>query len=61
VVVGQLLRYMGFVKEEIAEDNQTVEGVIIASEDDSKLRWALVAVPSVTFYRYQVSFKLLKG
>ncbi len=61
MVVGQLLRYMGFVKEEIAEDNQTVEGVIIASEDDSKLRWALVAVPSVTFYRYQVSFKLLKG
>jgi hypothetical protein len=25
------------------------------------MRWALVTVPSVSFYRYQVSFKLVKG
>lgn len=61
VVVGQLLRYMGFVREQIAEDDQVVEGVIIALDDDQKLRWALVAVPSISFYRYQVSFRLLKG
>lgn len=60
VVVGQILRYMGYVKEQIAEQDQTVEGVIIALDDDKKLRWALVAVPSVAFYRYQVSFKLMK-
>lgn len=59
-VVGQTLRYMGFVQEELAEDNQAVRGAIIALEDDSKLRQALKMVPSITFYRYQISFKLLK-
>jgi restriction system protein len=49
VVVGQLLRYMGFVKEQVAEDDQTVEGAIIALEDDPKLRYALVAVPHITY------------
>jgi len=61
VVVGQILRYMGYVKEQIAEDHQSVEGAIIALEDDKKLRWALVAVPSISFFRYQVNFKLVKG
>ena len=61
VVVGQILRYMGYVKQQIAETDQAVEGVIIALDDDKKLRWALLAVPSISFYRYQVSFKLVKG
>lgn len=61
VVVGQVLRYMGFVREQIAENDQTVEGVIIALEDDQKLRWALMSVPSISFYRYEVSFKLVKA
>lgn len=61
VVVGQVLRYMGYVKEQIAEADQTVEGAIIALENDQKLRWALGAVPNIRFYRYQVSFKLVAG
>ncbi|MFA4994141.1 MAG: endonuclease NucS domain-containing protein [Bdellovibrionales bacterium] len=61
VVVGQTLRYMGYVQEEIAEPDQKVEGAIIALEDDQKLRWALAAVPNVSFYRYQISFKLVKA
>jgi restriction system protein len=61
VVVGQVLRYMGFVKEQIAESDQVVEGAIIALEDDKKMRWALMSVPSITFYRYEVSFTLVKG
>lgn len=60
VVVGQILRYMGYVKEQIAEADQSVEGAIIALDDDQKLRWALVSVPTISFYRYQVSFKLVK-
>jgi restriction system protein len=52
---------MGFVKEQITEDNQAVEGVIIALEDYPKLRWALLSVPNVKFYRYKVSFNLLPG
>lgn len=61
VVVGQILRYMGFVKDQVAENDQIVEGAIIALDDDQKLRWALVSVPSISFYRYQISFKLVKG
>jgi restriction system protein len=50
---------MGYVREQIAEPEQDVEGVIIALEDDQKLRWALVSVPSVTFYRYRIDFHLV--
>ena len=60
VVVGQVLRYMGYVQEELAENGQTVAGVIIALEDDQRIRRALAVVPSIKFYRYQISFKLLK-
>lgn len=58
-VVGQVLRYMGFVKEDLAESGQTVRGVIIALESDVRLRRALAVVPNVQFYRYQIDFKLL--
>lgn len=61
VVVGQTLRYMGYVKDELAELHQTVHGVIIALEDDPKLKRAISMVPSIEFYRYAVSFKLIKG
>jgi restriction system protein len=60
VVVGQTLRYMGFVQEELAEEGQAVFGLIIAHEDDKKIRRALSMTPSISFYRYQVSFKLVK-
>jgi restriction system protein len=60
VVVGQVLRYMGYALQELAEEGQTVKGVIIALEDDQRLRRALAATPDVAFYRYQISFKLLK-
>lgn len=58
VVVGQTLRYMGYVMEELAEDGQTVEGLVIAAEDDQRIRRAIAPVPNLRFYRYQISFKL---
>lgn len=60
-VVGQVLRYMGYVAEELAEPGQSVRGAIIALEDDQRIRRALAVAPNVSFYRYQVSFKLLKA
>lgn len=59
-VVGQVLRYMGYVQEELAEENQRVRGVIIALEDDQRIRRALAVMPTIDFYRYQISFKLVK-
>jgi len=61
VVVGQILRYMGYVQEVLAEEGQSVSGVIIALEDDQRIRRALAMVPSITFYRYEVSFKLKRA
>ena len=61
VVVGQVQRYMGYVKEELAEENQSVRGVIIALEDDIRLRRALAVTQGIDFYTYKVSFKLLKS
>ena len=60
VVVGQILRYIGYIKGKVAEPDQSVEGCIIALEDDPKLQWAISTLPHVAFYRYQVSFKLHK-
>jgi restriction system protein len=60
-VVGQILRYMGYVKDQIAEPQQAVSGIIIALEDDQKLRRALSTVRHISFYRYQIDFKLLKA
>ena len=59
-VVGQIQRYMGYVLDEVAEENQTVRGCIIALEDDLRIKRALRINPSIDFYRYEVSFRLQK-
>ena len=61
VVVGQIQRYMGYVLDELAEENQTVKGVIIALDDDLRIRRALRVAQGIEFFRYQVSFTLLPG
>lgn len=60
-VVGQIQRYMGYVKEELAESNQEIRGIIIALEDDIRIKRALSVTNNIEFYRYQVSFKLFKN
>lgn len=60
-VVGQIQRYMGYVLEELAEENQKVKGVIIALEDDLRIKRALSVANNIDFYRYQVTFKLFKN
>ena len=59
--VGQVLRYMGYVAQELAESDQVVKGIIIAQEESQQMKMALSVTPNVAFYRYQVSFKLLPG
>ncbi len=43
----------------IAEEHQRVRGVIIALEDDLRIKRAKV-VPNIDFYRYEVKFDLKK-
>jgi restriction system protein len=59
-VVGRIQRYMGYVLDELAENNQSVRGVIIALEDDQRIRRALRVTTNIEFFRYEVSFRLFK-
>jgi restriction system protein len=60
-VVGQILRYMGYVKTELATTEQSVKGVIIALEDDLRIKRALSVTNNIEFYRYEITFKLTKN
>ncbi len=45
-VVGQIQRYMGYVAQDLAEPGQSVRGVIIALDDDIRIRRALAVAPT---------------
>lgn len=57
-VVGQIQRYMGFVHTELLEPGQSVEGVIIAQEDDLRIQRALSMTSNIRFMKYRVEFHL---
>ena len=56
--VGQLLRYMGWIKKNQAEATQAVRGVIIAKEISDDLRLACSDLGSVTLFEYSLSVSL---
>jgi len=55
--VGQVARYMGWVKKNLAGGHE-VSGVIIARASDPRLQYALLTVPNVELFVYKVSFAL---
>jgi hypothetical protein len=57
--VGQISRYMGWVKSKLAGPSDSVEGVIISLTNDETLRYALMVIPNVRFLRYQIDFHLV--
>lgn len=59
VVVGQTLRYMGWVKEHLCTQEQNVTGCIIAQRKDEKLDYALKQVNTIQFMRFEVDFRLI--
>jgi len=54
--VGQLARYMGWVKKNKNDDN--VKGVIVAGKYDNKLDHARIMFPNTEVFLYEVNFKL---
>ncbi len=56
-VVGQVLRYMGWVREHRA-DGRGVSGIVITHEYDDRVRYAVAELPRVEAWTYEVSFKL---
>lgn len=59
-VVGQVLRYIGWVQENEAQKNQKVSGLVIAKQSDPKLRYAMKTLNNVRFMTYSVRFELKK-
>lgn len=55
--VGQLMRYMGWVKLRMAR-NHAVSGVIVAQTVDKELRYAAAVIPNISLYEYSMSFSL---
>lgn len=55
--VGQLARYMGWVRKHLAKGKE-VKGVIIAGKYDKKLDYALEMVSGVEVFLYEVDFNL---
>ena len=54
--IGQLSRYMGWVKEHKKDD--AVKGIIVAGKFDEKLRYAKTMVPNSEAFLYEIDFKI---
>lgn len=54
-VVGQLLRYVSWIKKNHAEPEQAVRGIIIAKKISEDLQLACSELPSVSLYEYELS------
>ena len=57
-VVGQILRYMGWVKRNLCSSGQTVKGLVVCRDHDPKLTYALEMTNNIDVRYYSVSFKL---
>ena len=60
VVVGQTSRYMGYIKNNLADENESVKGCIVAHQADTGLKNALSAIDSIDFYEYSIEFIMNK-
>jgi hypothetical protein len=52
---GQILRYMGWIKKELA-GGKRVRGIIVANDFDESLKYAVQSMPDVVLRRYEVRF-----
>jgi RecB family endonuclease NucS len=54
-VVGQLLRYVNWVRKELADPGQKVRGIIVCRNMTEDLRLACADVPNIELFEYQLS------
>jgi len=55
--VGQVLRYMGWVKNNLA-NNKDVIGVIVSKKADDKIKYAASMVPEIYLFEYELAFEI---
>jgi endonuclease len=58
--IGQILRYMAWIKKELADQGQLVRGVIVASNISNDLKLASSSLSNVELFEYKLSFSLNK-
>lgn len=54
-VVGQILRYMGWIERNLA-DGKEVRGIIVAADISEDLKLATSRVPGISLLEYEISF-----
>jgi hypothetical protein len=59
-VVGQLLRYVNWVRQNIAEAGQKVRGMIVCRTLSEDLRLACAGIKDVELFEYQLSVTVTK-
>lgn len=59
-VVGQLLRYMNWVRKELADANQKVRGIIVCRAVSEDLRLACASIANVQLCEYKLSVTVSK-
>ena len=59
-VAGQILRYIAWIEKYLAEENQKVKGIIIASSISEDLLLAASKIPDVSLYEYDLKVNLRK-
>ncbi len=47
--IGQILRYMGWVKQNLSKNNQKVKGLIVGVSKDNKFDYALSMTSNIVF------------
>lgn len=52
--IGQLVRYMGWIKKHRAKSDQKVRGIIVASKISEDLKLAVSMVPNVRWLEYSI-------
>ncbi len=58
--IGQICRYMGWVKENLCTEKQKVKGVIISEKNDPDIRYAIQIAQDIVFKRMKLDVKIDK-
>lgn len=59
-VIGQLLRYMNWVRRDLADPGQKVRGIIVCRSMSEDLRLACSSIQDVELYEYKLSVAVTK-
>lgn len=55
--LGQMLKYMGWVKDKLAGDKKVL-GIIVSREFDKNLKYAVTQVENVNLFQYKMEFSM---